>query len=752
MDIRAARAQLCPRYMSVYRLHRRSILPGVLPPTLQSTGSLRSTLPGAIPCTLPARASIKSFPPGALPCTLPARASIRPIPTVALLRPLPARVHIRGSPPGALPPSSPDRGSIRDIPPGGLHPRQITGRLMSCTSLSQLSLEAAAHADQLNSIHASGLLVQARRMVQQGKLGGPAQQVSANLDFIADLALARSIVTKSVNSMGVGYANKPKSFDESPRLSTCAVYIASECLNRLPKFHPKEVTMILWALSKLCIWNLPLLDGLVKLAQGPMLKRFTSQGLSISLLSLASLQYLGEGLMRKAEREVVQHQQRLELNPQHVANIALSSAQLCHHLQLTTSTTLHIPSYCSTSTGVVQRQQRGELNPQDVANIALSYAQLCCGSSAFWEELGKPLFSRFYSTEQLSGPFMDTAGLMQSACNLAWAHAVMGHSAEPWLIRLLVAMEPLLANGNGGGRAGAGRKNRSQVFQYLMMLEEDSELPLELHSLWALGLPSRAETKLCSGLQEDVFQYLMMLEEDGKLPLELHSLWALCLPSWEETKFSNRSSLLQEDVLRVCQALVGWQARGEYSTDDGLCSMDIALWPIFARELDGLEVGAKIALEVDGEEVGVGAQISQEVDGEVVGVGAQITLEVDGEEVGVGAQISQEVDGEVVSVGAQISQEVDGEDVGVGAQISQEVDGEVVGEGAKIALEVDGPTHLIRNKSTSYMGPTQMHVRSLRQRGWTVVSVTYREWDALFGQEDAKAALLIGKLKSACNS
>ena len=67
--------------------------------------------------------------------------------------------------------------------------------------------------------------------------------------------------------------------------------------------------------------------------------------------------------------------------------------------------------------------------------------------------------------------------------------------------------------------------------------------------------------------------------------------------------------------------------------------------------------------------------------------------------------------------------------------------------GELLAVEVDGPSHF-RRPDGGLMGTTLYRNRALAARGYRVVSVPYREWDALGrdkqGQQQYLERLLFG--------
>ena len=67
--------------------------------------------------------------------------------------------------------------------------------------------------------------------------------------------------------------------------------------------------------------------------------------------------------------------------------------------------------------------------------------------------------------------------------------------------------------------------------------------------------------------------------------------------------------------------------------------------------------------------------------------------------------------------------------------------------GVQLAIEVDGPSHFIQPGNT-LEGATQFRNRALAARGYVVVSIPYREWDALRGAEQ-KQQYLLAKLQPA---
>ena len=92
---------------------------------------------------------------------------------------------------------------------------------------------------------------------------------------------------------------------------------------------------------------------------------------------------------------------------------------------------------------MLSRQQRGELNAQDVTSVAHAFATLGCGSKRLWAELGRSLLQTLTSPPSAALPF-SRASLLTCACTLAWAHAAAEADFQPWLLEVLLQLEPLL--------------------------------------------------------------------------------------------------------------------------------------------------------------------------------------------------------------------------------------------------------------------------------------------------------------------
>lgn len=68
-------------------------------------------------------------------------------------------------------------------------------------------------------------------------------------------------------------------------------------------------------------------------------------------------------------------------------------------------------------------------------------------------------------------------------------------------------------------------------------------------------------------------------------------------------------------------------------------------------------------------------------------------------------------------------------------------------EDEKIAIEVDGPFHFDTN-SKEYKEKEKIKEEMLRMSGWTVIHITYKEWESLY-HERSKIQFLLGKLPQA---
>ncbi|KAG1670013.1 hypothetical protein FOA52_011169 [Chlamydomonas sp. UWO 241] len=61
--------------------------------------------------------------------------------------------------------------------------------------------------------------------------------------------------------------------------------------------------------------------------------------------------------------------------------------------------------------------------------------------------------------------------------------------------------------------------------------------------------------------------------------------------------------------------------------------------------------------------------------------------------------------------------------------------------GARVAIEADGPTHIARNDGARMLGATAMKRRHLEAMGWSVINITFEEWDRLESAERRHAYL-----------
>ena len=72
----------------------------------------------------------------------------------------------------------------------------------------------------------------------------------------------------------------------------------------------------------------------------------------------------------------------------------------------------------------------------------------------------------------------------------------------------------------------------------------------------------------------------------------------------------------------------------------------------------------------------------------------------------------------------------------------------VTAAGVRLAVEVDGPTHFVNvGGRWEVEGPTQYRNRALTARGYTVISIPWREWAQMKGAQQQQQQYLLDKLK-----